>query len=111
MSEHHYVLKTLMPGKLLQHHLAHGFTRAKSFLAHAYHGTRKLLQHADVYSPMFRRVLAAAQPALQDLGVADPVNRGAMRAIGAYDQAKHAVVGAHERAGEHYARIAAAVGS
>ena len=96
-----------MPGKLLQHHLAHGFTRAKSFLAHAYHGTRKMLQHADVYSSMFRRVLAAAQPALQDLGVADPVNRGAMRAVGAYDQAKHAVVGA----GEHYARIAAAVGS
>ena len=99
-----------MPGKLLQHHLAHGFTRAKSFLTHAYHGTRKMLQNADVYSSMFRRVLAAAQPALQDLGVADPVNRGAMRAIGAYDQAKHAVVGAHERAGEHYARIAAAVG-
>ena len=85
--------------------------RAKSFLSHAYHGTRKMLQHADVYSSMFRRVLAAAQPALQDLGVQDPVNRGAMRAIGAYDQAKHAVVGAHERAGEHYARIAAAVGS
>ena len=57
-----------MPGKLPQHHLAHGLTRAKSFLAHAYHGTRKLLQHADVYSSMFRRVLAAAQPALQDLG-------------------------------------------
>ena len=100
-----------MPGKLLQHHLAHGFTRTKSFLSHAYHGARKMLQHADVYSSMFRRVLAAAQPALQDLGVQDPVNRGAMRAIGAYDQAKHAVVGAHERAGEHYARIAAAVGS
>ena len=100
-----------MPGKLLQHHLAHGFTHAKSFLTHAYRGTRKVLQHADVYSSMFRRVLAAAQPALNDLGVQDPVNRGAMRAIGAYDQAKHTVVGAHERAGEHYARIAAAVGT
>ena len=97
--------------KLLQHHLAHGFTRARSFLAHAYHGTRKMLQHADVYSSMFRRVLAAAQPALQDLGVQDQANRYAMHAVGAYDQAKHAVVGAHERAGEHYARIAAAVGS
>ena len=99
-----------MPGKLLQHHLAHGFTRAKSFISHAYHGTRKMLQHADVYSSMFRRVLAAAQPALQDLGVQDQANRYAMHAVGAYDQAKHAVVGAHERAGEHYSRIAAAVG-
>eukprot|EP00973_Karenia_brevis_P012278 1666737-Karenia_brevis.AAC.1 len=70
-----------------------------------------MLQHADVYSSMFRRVLAAAQPALQDLGVQDTVNRGAMRAIGAYDQAKSAVVGAHDRAGDHYARIAAAVGT
>ena len=100
-----------MPGKLLQHHLAHGVARAKSFLTHAYHGTRKMLQHADVYSSMFRRVLAAAQPALQDLGVQDQANRYAMHAVGAYDQAKHAVVGAHERAGEHYARIAAAVGT
>ena len=100
-----------MTGKLLQHHLAHGFTRAKSFLAHASHGTRKMLQHADVYSSMFRRVLAAAQPALQDLGVQDQANRYAMHAVGAYDQAKHAVMGAHERAGEHYARIAAAVGT
>ena len=65
-----------MPGKLLQHHLAHGVARAKSFLTHAYHGTGKILQHADAYSSMFRRILAAAQPALQDLGVADPVNRG-----------------------------------
>ena len=100
-----------MPGKLLQHHLAHGLTRAKSFLSHAYHGTRKFLQHADVYSSMFRRVLAAAQPALQDLGVQETTNRYAMRAVGAYDQAKSAVVGAHDRGSDHYARIAAAVGT
>ena len=99
-----------MPGKLLQHHLAHGLTRAKSFLAHAYHGTRKFLQHADVYSSMFRRVLAAAQPALQDLGVQDQANKYAMRAVSAYDEAKSAVVGAHDRGTDHYARIAAAVG-
>ena len=99
-----------MPGKLLQHHLAHGATRVKSFLSHAYHGTRKLLQNVDVYSSMFRRVLAAAQPALQDLGVADNVNSRAMQAVGAYDQAKSTIMGAHDRAGSHYARIAAAVG-
>ena len=100
-----------MPGKLLQNHLAHGATRVKSFLSHAYHGTRKFLQHADVYSSMFRRVLAAAQPALQDLGVQDQANTYAMRAVGAYDQAKSAVVSAHDRGSDHYARIAAAVGT
>ena len=100
-----------MPGKLLQHHLAHRVARAKSFLTHAYHGTRKMLQHADVYSSMFRRVLAAAQPALQDLGVADQANRYAMRAVDVYDGARARVVDAHDRAGQHYARIAAAVGS
>ena len=100
-----------MPGKLLQHHITLGATRVKSFLSHAYHGTRKFLQHADVYSSMFRRVLAAAQPALQDMGVQDTVNRHAMRAVGAFDQAKTAVVGAHDRGSDHYARIAAAVGT
>lgn len=99
-----------MPGKLLQQHLAHGLTRAKKFVSTAYHGTRKFLQHADVYSSMFRRVLAAAQPALQDLGIQDTTNKYAMRAVGAYDQAKSAVVGAHDRGADHYGRIAAAVG-
>ena len=96
--------------KLLQQHLAHGFSRAKSFLSHAYHGTRKVLQHVDMYSGLFRRVLAAAQPALQDLGIQGQINTGAMQAFGAYDQAKSAVVSAHDRSADHYARIAAAVG-
>ena len=99
-----------MGGKLLQHHLAHGVARAKSFLAHAYHGTRKFLQHADVYSSMFRRVLSAAQPMLADMGVQDQANRYAMRAVSAYDEAKTTIVGAHDRGADHYARIAAAVG-
>jgi hypothetical protein len=97
--------------KLLHQHLAHGFNRAKSFLSHAYHGTRKILQHADVYSSMFRRVLAAAQPALQDIGIADEVNQGAMKAFGAYDQAKSTAMAVHDRSAEHYSRIAAAVGN
>ena len=99
-----------MPGKLLQQQLAHGFTHARKFLSSAYHGTRKFLQHADVYSSMFRRVLAAAQPALQDLGVQDQANRYAMQAVGAYDQAKSAVVGAHDKGTDQYSNIAAAVG-
>ena len=99
-----------MPGKLLQHHIAHGVTRVKSFLNHAYHGTRKFLQNVDVYSGMFRRVLSAAQPLLADLGVQEPTNRYAMQAVGAYDQAKSAIVGAHDKAADNYARIAKAVG-
>ena len=99
-----------MPGKLLQHHIAHGATRVKSFLNHAYHGTRKFLQNVDVYSGMFRRVLSAAQPMLADIGVQDYANKYAMQAVGAYDQAKSAIVGAHDKAADNYARIAKAVG-
>ena len=99
-----------MRGKLLQQHIAHGATRVKSFLNHAYHGTRKFLQNVDVYSGMFRRVLSAAQPLLTDLGVQEPTNRYAMQAVGAYDQAKSAIVGAHDKVADNYARIAKAVG-
>ena len=98
-----------MPTKLLQQHIGAGFNRAKSFFSHAFHGTRKMLQNADTYSSMFRRVLAAAQPALEDLGVQDRVNSASMRVIGAYDEAKHTIVRSHERAGDHYRAIANAV--
>jgi hypothetical protein len=86
---------------------AHGLTRAKHFLHGAYHTTRKVLQHVDTYSGMFRRALAAAQPALQDLGVQDQTNRVAMRAVGAYDTAKQALVQGNDR----YAQLAAAAGN
>ena len=59
---------------------------------------------------MFRRVLAAAQPMLADMGMQDQANKYAMWAMGAYDEAKSAVVGTHDRGADHYARIAAAVG-
>ena len=73
----------------------------------AYHTTRKVLQHVDTYSGMFRRVLAAAQPALADMGVQEQTNRYAMRAVSAYDTAKQAVVQGNDR----YAQLAAAVGN
>ena len=92
--------------KFLQH-AAHGLTRAKSFLHGAYHTTRKVLQHVDTYSGMFRRVLAAAQPALADIGVQEQTNRYAMRAVSAYDSAKQALVHGNDR----YAQLAAAAGN
>jgi hypothetical protein len=88
-------------------HMAHGLTRARHFLHGAYHTTHKVLQQVDTYSGMFRRVLAAAQPALQDLGVQDQTNRVAMRAVGAYDTAKQALVQGNDR----YAQLAAAAGN
>ena len=84
---------------------AHGLARTKSFLHGAYHTTRKVLQHVDTYSSMFRRVLAAAQPMLQDLGVQDQANEYAMRGLNAYDSAKAAVVHGHDR----YAQLARAL--
>ncbi len=86
---------------------AHGLTRVNHFLHGAYHTTRKVLQRVDTYSSMFRRALAAAQPALQDLGVQDQTNRVAMRAVGAYETAKQALVQGNDR----YAQLAAAAGN
>lgn len=93
--------------KSFLHQAAHGLTRAKHFLHGAYHTTRKVLQTVDTYSGMFRRVLAAAQPALQDLGIQEQTNRVAMKAVGAYDTAKQALVQGQDR----YAQLAAAAGN
>ena len=82
--------------------VSHGLARTKSFLHGAYHTTRKALQHVDVYSSMFRRVLAAAQPLLEDLGVQYQTNAYAMRGLSAYDTAKEAVVRGQDR----YAQLA-----
>ena len=95
-----------MPKKFLAHAF-HGLARTKSFLQGAYHTTRKVLQHVDTYNSMFRRVLAAAQPALQDLGIQESTNRVAMQAVSAYDTAKQAVVQGNDR----YAQLARAVGN
>ena len=73
----------------------------------AYHTTRKVLQHVDTYSGMFRRVLAAAQPALQYLGIQEQTNAMAMKAVGAHDTAKQALVQGQDR----YAQLAAAAGN
>ena len=95
-----------MPNKFLAHAF-HGLARTKSFLNGAYHTTRKVLQHVDTYNSMFRRVLAAAQPALQDMGIQEQTNRVAMQAVSAYDTAKQAVVQGNDR----YAQLARAVGN
>ena len=95
-----------MPRKFLAHAF-HGLQRTKSFLNGAYHTTRKVLQHVDVYSGMFRRVLAAAQPALEDLGIQEQTNRVAMQAVSAYDSAKSTLVQGNDR----YAQLARAVGN
>jgi len=75
----------------------------------AYHGTRKFLQNVDVYASMAKRILAASQPMLQDLGVSDAVMGPAMKGIAQYDQAKSDVMNVHDRAEDHYSRLAAAV--
>ena len=95
-----------MPNKFLAHAFR-GLARTKSFLSGAYHTTRKVLQHVDTYNSMFRRVLSAAQPALQDLGIQDQTNKVAMQAVNTYDAAKSAVVQGNDR----YAQLARAVGN
>ena len=58
---------------------------------------------------MFKRVLAASQPMLQDLGVQDAVMGPAMRGLARYDQAKADVMNVTAKGEDYYSRIAAAV--
>ena len=91
------------------HHLRHGLVHARKLLHGAYHGGKKVLQNIDIYANMAKRILAASQPMLQDLGVQNEVMGPAMRGIAKYDQAKATVMDATTRGEDYYARIAAAV--
>ena len=90
-------------------HLRHAAHHAKRFMHQAYHGTRKFLQHVDVYASMAKRILAASQPMLQDMGIQDQVMGPAMKGIGQYDQTKSDVMNIAQRGEDHYSRLAAAV--
>ena len=90
-------------------HLRQGLAHTRRFLHGAYHGGRKFLQHVDIYANMAKRVLAASQPMLQDLGVQDTVMQPAMRGIARYDQAKSDLVNINQRGEDHYARLASAM--
>ena len=90
-------------------HLHSAAHSAKRFIHGAYHGTRKFLQNFDVYASMAKRILAASQPMLQDLGVQDAVMGPAMQGLSKYDQVKSDVMNIHTKGQDHYSRIAAAV--
>ena len=90
-------------------HLRHAAHHAKRFIHGAYHGTKKFLQNVDVYASMAKRLLAASQPMLQDLGVQDQVMGPAMRGIQQYDQTKADIMNVAQRGEDYYARLAAAV--
>ena len=90
-------------------HLRHAAHHAKRFMHQAYHGTRKFLQHVDVYASMAKRILAASQPMLQDMGLQDQAMGPAMQGIAKYDQMKSDVMNIAQRGEDHYSRLAAAV--
>ena len=58
---------------------------------------------------MARRILAASQPMLQDLGVQDQVMGPAMQGLQRYDQTKSDIMNIHNRGQDHYSRIADAI--
>ena len=99
-----------MPGKFLQN-VHQAFHAGKHFVRHHVHKATKFLKNFDHYQYMGRRILAAAQPLLQDIGIQDVVNTGAMKAMTAYDTAKSDVMNARDRVETNYSRIAAAVGN
>ena len=99
-----------MPGKFLQniHSALHA---GKHFVRQHVHKATKFLKNFDHYQYMGRRILAAAQPSLQDIGIQDVVNTNAMKAISAYDSVKSDAMNTKDKVESNYARIAAAVGN
>ena len=71
----------------------------------AYHGTRKFLQHVDVYANMTRRMLVAGQPLLEDMGIQESTFGKANEAFRRYDKTKEGI----ERVHDAYSRLADAV--
>ena len=94
---------------MIQKHFTNIAHHVKKIAMGAYHHGKKFLNNVDVYAGMFKRVLAAAQPALQDIGIQEQVMGPALRGLGKFEQMKADVVDVHEKAQEHYKKIAAAV--
>ena len=67
------------------------------------------MQNVDIYANMAKRILAASQPMLQDLGVQSDVMGPGMRGIAKYDETKANIMDASRRGEDYYSRIAAAV--
>ena len=94
---------------MIQKHFTNIAHHVKKIAMGAYHHGKKILNNVDVYAGMFKKVLAAAQPALEDFGIRDDVMGPALKGLGKSEQMKAEVVDVHERAQEHYKKIAAAV--
>ena len=94
---------------MIHKHFTNIAHHAKSFVMGAYHHGKKFLNNVDVYAGMFKRVLGAAQPALEDLGIREQVMGPALRGLGKFEQLRAGAIDVHEKAQEHYSKIAAAV--
>ena len=99
-----------MPGKFLQN-IHQAFHKGKHFVRHHAQKATKFLQKLDNYQYIGRRILSAAQPLLEDMGIKDVVNQGAMKAVTAYDSAKSSAMNTRDRVESNYQKIAAAVGN
>ena len=83
------------------------WTNVKSFLGKAYVEGRKWGGTIDGYANLARRVLGAAAPMLDELGAGRAIAARA-RGLSQYDQVRHQVMGADERARGHLSRISRA---
>jgi len=62
----------------------------------------------DGYASLFRKVLSAAAPMLQDLGAGEALGSG-VKALQSYDTVRKQVMDVDERGREHVGRIARAI--
>ena len=86
----------------------HAYHNAKKFFKNTYHEGRKWAQTIDSGVQLFRKVLGASTPALQDLGMGETLGT-AVKGLQSYDSVRQQVMDVDERGRSHINRIAKAI--
>ena len=83
-------------------------TIPKKIFKNTYNEGRKWANSIDGYSQLFRKILSASTPALQDLGMGDALGT-AVKGLQSYDSVRQQVVDLDTRGRGHLDRISKAI--
>ena len=86
----------------------HAWHNTKKFFKNTYHEGRKWANSIDGYSQLFRKIVSASTPALQDLGMGEALGT-AVKGLQSYDTVRQQVMDVDERGRSHINRIAKAI--
>ena len=86
----------------------HAWHNAKKFFKNTYNEGRKWAQTIDSGVQLFRQVVGASTPALQDLGMGEALGT-AVKGLQSYDSVRKQIMDVDERGRGHLDRISKAI--